>query len=79
MSDLHIPHEIEPRNVDVNTEDCPDITFSDKESGQNLDVDMSLSYPWSLGMLKRFSREDGFAARTRAEKKTNKYTGEILP
>ena len=79
MSDLHIPHEKEPRNLYVNTEDCPDITFFDAESGQNLDVDISLAHPWSQGILKRSSREDGFAARTREEKKTNKYTGEILP
>ena len=36
MSDLHIPHEKEPRNLYVNTEDRPDITFFDAESGQNL-------------------------------------------
>ena len=79
MSDLHISHEKEPRNLYVNTEDRPDITFFDAESGQNLDVDISLAHPWSQGILKRSIREDGFAARTREEKKTNKYTGEILP
>ena len=79
MSDLHIPHEKEPRNLYVNTEDRPDITFFDAESGQNLDVDISLAHPWSQGILKRSSREDGFAACTREEKKINKYTGEILP
>ena len=79
MSDLHIPNEKEPRNLYVNTEDCPDITFFDAESGQNLDVDISLAHPWSQGILKRSSREDGFAAHTRGEKKTNNYTGEILP
>ena len=79
MSDLHIPHEKEPRNLYVNTEDRPHITFFDAESGQNLDVDISLAHPWSQGILKRSSREDGFAAHTREEKKTNKYTGEILP
>ena len=79
MSDLHIPHEKEPRNLYVNTEDCPDITFFDAKSGQNLDVDILLAHPWNQGILKRSSREDGFAARTREEKKTNKYTGEILP
>ena len=47
MSDLHIPHEKEPRNLYVNTEDCPDITFFDAESGQNLDVDILLAHPWS--------------------------------
>ena len=79
MSDLHIPHEKELRNLYINTEDRPDITFFDAESEQNLDVDISLAHPWSQGILKRSSREDGFAARTREEKKTNKYTEEILP
>ena len=79
MSDLHIPHEKEPRNLYLDTEDRPDITFFDAESGQNLDVDISLAHPWSQGILKRSSKEDGFAARTREEKKTNKYTGEIVP
>ena len=78
MSDLHIPHEKEPRNLYVNTEDRPDITFFGAESGQNLDVDRSLAHSWSQGILKRSSREDGFAACTREEKKANKYTGEIL-
>ena len=79
MSDLHIPHEKEPRNLYINTDDRPDITFFDAESEQNLDVDISLAHPWSQSVLKRSSREDGIAARTREEKKTNKYTGEILP
>ena len=79
MSDLYIPHEKEPRNLYVNTENRPHITFFDAESAQNLDVDISLAQPWSQGILKRSSREDGFAARTREEKKTNKYTGEIQP
>ncbi len=61
----------EPRNLYVNTEDRPDITFFDAESGQNLDVDISLARPWCQGILKRSNREDGFAARTREEKKTN--------
>ena len=78
MSDLHIPHEKELRNLYVNSEDHPDITFFDAESRQNLDINVSLAHPWSQGVLKRSSREDGFAARTR-EEKTNKYTGEILP
>ena len=79
ISDLHIPHEKEPRNLYVNTEDRPDITFFDAESGQNLDVDISLAHPWSQGILKRSSWEDEFAAHTREEKQTNKYAGEILP
>ena len=79
LSDLYIPHEKEPRNLYVNTENRPHITFFDAESAQNLDVDISLAQPWSQGILKRSSREDGFAARTREEKKTKKYTGEIQP
>ena len=78
MSDLHIPHEKEPRNLYDNTEDRPDITFFDAESGQNLDVDISLAHPWSQGILKRSSRKNGFAAHIREEKKTNMYAGEIL-
>ena len=78
MSDLHIPHEKEPRNLYTNSEDRPDVIFFDSETGQNLDMDVSLAHPWSQDTLKRASREDGFAARTREEKKMNKYAREIL-
>ena len=44
-----------------------------------LSVCLSLAHPWSQRILKRSSREHGFAAHTREEKKTFKDTEEILP
>ena len=69
-SDVHIPHQKEPRHQYTNSDNRPDITLFDSETGQNLDVDVSLAHPWSQDILKRASRE---------EKKMNKYAGQFLP
>ena len=79
LSDVHIPHQKEPRHQYTNSDNRPDITLFDSETGQNLDVDVSLAHPWSQDILKRARREDGYAARTREEKKMHKYAGQFLP
>ena len=52
----------------INTEDRPDITMFDPNTGQNLDLDVSLAHPWSQDIIKRASRENGHAVATREEK-----------
>ena len=61
LSDVHIPHQKEPRHQYTNSDNRPDITLFDSETGQKLDVDVSLAHPWSQDILKRASREDGYA------------------
>ena len=51
LSDLHLPHQTEPRHQYINTEDRPDITMFDPNTGQNLDIDVSLAYPWSQDII----------------------------
>ena len=52
LSDFHIPHQKEPRHQYTNSDNHPDITLFDSETGQNLDVDVSLAHPWSQDIRK---------------------------
>ena len=79
LSDLHLPHQTEPRHKYINTEDRPDITMFDPNTGQNLDIDVSLAHPWSQDIIRRASKESGHAAATREEKKMKKYSEELVP
>ena len=79
MSDLHIPYQVEPRHHYTNTDNRPDITIFDIETGQTLDLDISLAHPWSVDNVKRASRIDGFAASAREDKKKAKYSEHQLP
>ena len=72
LSHLHLLHQTEPRHQYINTEDCPDITMFDPNTGQNLDCDVSLAHPWSQDIIRRASKENGHAAATREEKKRKK-------
>ena len=45
LSDLHIPYQVEPRHHYTNTDDRPDTTIFDIETGQTLDLDISLAHP----------------------------------
>ena len=69
LSDLHLPHQTEPRHQYINTEDRPHITMFDPNTGQNLDLDVSLAHPWSQDIIRRASKENGHAAATREKKK----------
>ena len=51
----------------------------DPNTGQNLDLDVSLAHPWSQDIIRRASKENGHAAATREEKKMKKYSEELVP
>ena len=51
----------------------------DRNTGQNLDLDVSLAHPWSQDIIRRASKENGHAAATREEKKMKKYSEELVP
>ena len=44
------------------SEDRPDIVFFDLESGHDVELDISLSHPWSLDTIRQAGQEDGYAA-----------------
>ena len=77
LSDLHLPHQTEPRHEYINTEDHPDITMFDPNTGQNSDLDVSLAHLWSQDIITRASKENGHAAATREKKKMKKYSEEL--
>ena len=79
LSDLHIPCQVESRHHYTNTDSRPDITIFDIETGQTLDLDISLAHPWSVENVKRASRIDGFAASAREDKKKAKCSEHQLP
>ena len=54
-----------------NTDNRPDITIFDIETGQTLDLDISLAHPWSVDNVKRASRIDGFAREDQNTLNTN--------
>ena len=79
LSDRHLPHQTEPRHQYINTEDRPDITMFDPNTGPNLDIiDVSLAHPWSQDIIRRASKENGRADTTREEKKMKKYLEELV-
>ena len=69
------------QNQDINTSILnmhrPDITMFDPNTGQNLDLDVSLAHPWSQDIIRRASKENGHAAATREGKKMKKYSEEL--
>ena len=82
LSDLHIPYQVEPRHHYTNTDNCPDITIFDIETGQTLDLDISLARPWSIDNVKRASRIDGPAQgkiRKRQNTLNTNYPGVVNP
>ena len=79
LSDLHLPHQTEPRHKYINTEARLGVTMFDPNTGQNLDIDVSLAHPWSQDIIRRASKETGHAAVTREEKKMKKYLEELVP
>ena len=77
LSDLHLPHQTEPRHQYINAEDRPDIAMFDPNTGQNLDLDVSLAHPWSQDIIRKASKENGHAAATR-RKENEKYSEELV-
>ena len=51
----------------------------DPNTGQNLDIDVSLAHPWSQDIIRKASKENGHAAATREEMKMKKYSEELVP
>ena len=80
LNELHLPHTTEPRHQYTNTEDRPDISVFDSETGQNLDLDVSLAHPWSQDIVRKASQIDGYAASVR-ERNTqrNNYQEDMRP
>ena len=66
LSHLHLT---EPRHQYINTEGRPVITMCNPNTGQNLDLDVSLAHPWSQDIIRRASKENGHAAATREQMK----------
>ena len=64
------------QNQDINTSIQKTIqtliTMFDPNTGQNLDIDVSLAHPWSQDIIRRSSKENGHAAVTREDKKMKK-------
>ena len=54
LSDLHLPIK---QNQDINTEDHPDITMFDPNTGQNLDLNVSQAHPWSQNIIRGLARK----------------------
>ena len=69
------------QNQDINTKAAgrPDITMFDPNTGQSLDLDVSLAHPWSQDIIRRASKENGHGIVTREEKKMKKYSEELVP
>ena len=49
----------------------------DLESGKDIELDISLAYPWSLDTVKQSGQVDGYAALKREEKKWKNTNREI--
>ncbi len=60
------------QNRDINTsilKTVQTLQFLIQNTGQNLDLDVSLAHLWSQDIIRRASKENGHAAVTRKEKK----------
>ena len=79
LSDLLICHQIEPRHRYIHTEDRPDITFYDVDSGTTKEIDVAMAHPWSKDTIKGASTTCGYAATKREARKEVKYRKESLP
>ena len=79
LSHLHVNHKKEPRERYCDSEDRPDISIIDPETGCDMELDVSLSHPWCVDILPKAAREDGAAAARREEKKVEKYKSKRLP
>ena len=62
LNELKTCHHREPRNRYADTEDRPDITFFDSESGHDVDLDISLAHPQSLDTIRQAGEKNGYDA-----------------
>ena len=61
MNKLHIPHQVEPRNRYVESNDRPDIVTFDPSNGSTVKLDVSVAHPFSKETVKRNAEESGYA------------------
>ena len=76
---LNIHHVNEAQHRYCNSDNRPDNTVFDYQSGKSVDLDVSVAHPWSIDILAKASLFDGAAALRREEIKAKKYMGEMLP
>ena len=69
LSQLNLPHKLEPQYRYVNSDKRSDILVYDPDSGADIELDVSLAHPWCLDSVKAASREEGVTAMKREEKK----------
>ena len=79
LGSLNLHHVNEAQHRYCNSDNRPDITVLDYQSGKSTDLDVSMAHPWSMDILSKASLFDGAAALRREEIKAKKYLGEILP
>ena len=79
LSQLNLLHKLEPQYRYVNSDKRSDIFVFDPNSGADIELDVSLAYPWCLDSVKAASRGEGVAAMKREEKKEAKCNSELLP
>ena len=79
LSQLKLPHKLEPQYRYVNSDKRSNILVYDPDSGSDIELDVSLAHPLCLDSVKAASREEGVAAMKREEKKEAKYNSELLP
>ena len=75
---LHIHHHREPRSRYTTTDNRPDIVFFDLDTGNNVDLDISLAHPWSSDIFPSSAGVSATAER-RADRKKEKYSKQQLP
>ena len=79
LKEVGLHHRKEVRDRYTNNSNRPDIVVFDAGDGSNIDLDISLSHPWSCEAFPRSSSESGCAASRREEKKKVKYLKDLLP
>ena len=78
LRSLHLNHKRETQFRYSDSNNRPDITVFDQQSGTTLDLDIAVVHPWCPDVLGKAAKEDGAAAARREEIKTRKYQQEKL-
>ena len=72
-----IPHQVEPRNRYIESNDRPDVVTFDPSNGSTVELDMLMAHPFSKETMKRSAEESGYAAIQREQKKRLKDEKEM--
>ena len=78
LSQVHLCHTIEPRDTYCNSQSRPDIAIQNVIDF-NVELDISITHPWSRDSLPSAAQTSGVAALRREEKKKEKYSTETHP